>query len=68
MCSAFSPDEERTGPQSSLIVALAMLLDTEEGDLFTLSEYKDWLNEAGFTGIETADINLHSPMIIAHKR
>ncbi len=42
------PDEERRGPQSSLLVALAMLLDTEEGDLFTLSEYESWLNEAGY--------------------
>jgi ubiquinone/menaquinone biosynthesis C-methylase UbiE len=61
------PEEERTGPQSSLILALAMLLDTEEGDLFTLSEYEHWLTEAGFARIETADISLHSPMIIAHK-
>lgn len=61
------PDEERTGPQSSLFVALAMLMDTEEGDLFTLSEYRNWLADAGFTQIQTADIGLHSPMIIAHK-
>ena len=61
------PDEERTGPQSSLTVALAMLLDTEEGDLFTLAEYNDWLRQSGFTGIETADIGLHSPMVIAQK-
>jgi ribosomal peptide maturation radical SAM protein 1 len=61
------PYEERTGPQSSLIVALAMLLDTEEGDLFTLSEYQQWLTETGFTEIKTADIDSHSPMIIAHK-
>jgi len=62
------PDEERTGPQSSLIIALAMLLDTEEGDLFTLSEYTRWLEEAGFAGIHTADIGSHSPMIIAFKK
>jgi SAM-dependent methyltransferase len=61
------PEEERAGPQSSLLVALAMLMDTEEGDLFTLSEYRIWLVEAGFTQIETADIGLHSPMIIAKK-
>ena len=61
------PDNERTGPQSSLIVALAMLLDTEEGDLFTLSEYTAWLTEAGFIGVETADISYHSPMILARK-
>ena len=44
-----------------------MLLDTEEGDLFTLSEYTAWLTEAGFVGVETADISYHSPMILARK-
>ena len=62
------PDEQRTGPQSSLLVALAMLLDTEEGDLFTLSDYKGWLTEAGYEGVETAGIGSHSPIIIAGKR
>ena len=61
------PDEQRTGPQSSLLIALAMLLDTEEGDLFTLSEYKDWLNEAGYEGVKIAGIGSHSPLIIAQK-
>lgn len=62
------PDEQRTGPQASLLVALAMLLDTEEGDLFTLSEFKEWLTEAGYEGFETAGIGSHSPLIIARKR
>lgn len=61
------PDEDRTGPQASLIVALAMLLDTEAGDLFTLSEYMQWLHEAGFVKIETIDIESHSPLIIGYK-
>jgi ubiquinone/menaquinone biosynthesis C-methylase UbiE len=61
------PDEDRSGPQASLIVALAMLLDTEEGDLFTLSEYKQWLQKAGFGNIETEEIGSHSPLIIAHR-
>jgi ubiquinone/menaquinone biosynthesis C-methylase UbiE len=60
------PNEDRTGPQASLIVALAMLLDTEKGDLFTLSEYREWLHDAGFVKIETIDIGSHSPLIIAH--
>jgi ubiquinone/menaquinone biosynthesis C-methylase UbiE len=62
------PDEDRSGPQASLIVALAMLLDTGEGDLFTLSEYKQWLHEAGFVKIETIEIGSHSPLITAHKQ
>jgi ubiquinone/menaquinone biosynthesis C-methylase UbiE len=62
------PNEERTGPQASLLLALAMLLDTEDGDLFTLNEYKHWLYEAGFEEPETAEIGSHSPLIIARKR
>ena len=61
------PEDNRTGPQSSLIVALAMLLDTEEGDLFTRSQYESWLNETGFTRTQTLEIGLHSPMIVSHK-
>jgi ubiquinone/menaquinone biosynthesis C-methylase UbiE len=61
------PDKDRTGPQSSLIVALAMLLDTEEGDLFTLDQYRSWLTEAGFVHMETVEISMHSPLIIARK-
>jgi ubiquinone/menaquinone biosynthesis C-methylase UbiE len=59
------PNEERTGPPRALIFALNMLVNTDVGDTYTLAEYRQWLTEAGFKRIETADIGSHSPMIIA---
>ncbi len=61
------PNDERTGPPFALIFAINMLLNTEEGDTFTLAEYKAWLTEAGFARVETADIGSHSPLLIAHR-
>lgn len=61
------PDEERNGPAHPIFFALNMLLNTEEGDTFTLSEYKQWLTEAGFGEVETADVGMRSPFIIGIK-
>ncbi|HEX8143007.1 MAG TPA: methyltransferase [Pyrinomonadaceae bacterium] len=61
------PNDERTGPPFALFFALNMLLNTEVGGTYTLAEYTDWLTDAGFARVETADIGSHSPLIIAHK-
>jgi len=61
------PNEARTGPPFPVFFALNMLLNTEEGDTYTLAEYTRWLQEAGFTRVETADIASHSPLIIGFK-
>jgi ubiquinone/menaquinone biosynthesis C-methylase UbiE len=61
------PNDERTGPPFALLFALNMLINTEEGGTYTLAEYKEWLNEAGFRRVETADIGSHSPLIIGFK-
>lgn len=61
------PNDERTGPPFPLFFALNMLINTEVGGTYTLSEYTDWLKDAGFARVETADIGSHSPLIIAHK-
>ncbi len=67
----FVPAEDRTGPPPALLFALNMLVNTEHGDTFTLSQYRAWLAEAGFAQVETADIGLElvtgSPAIIATK-
>ena len=46
---------------------LDVLVNTELGDTYTLAEYTQWLNEAGFPRVETADIGSHSPAIIGHR-
>jgi ubiquinone/menaquinone biosynthesis C-methylase UbiE len=61
------PNDSRTGPMFPLIFALNMLANTESGDTYTLAEYRQWLTEAGFARVSTADIGSHSPLIIGHK-
>jgi ubiquinone/menaquinone biosynthesis C-methylase UbiE len=61
------PNEERTGPPRPLLFALNMLVNTQAGDTYTLSEYTQWLTAAGFSRVETADIGSHSPLVIGVK-
>ena len=61
------PDDDRSGPPFPLLFALTMLLMTEKGGTYTFAEYRRWLEEAGFTDVEKAEIGLHSPIVIATK-
>jgi len=61
------PNEDRSGPPFPVFFALNMLLNTEEGDTFTLGQYTAWLREAGFRRVETADIGSHSPLIMGFR-
>jgi ubiquinone/menaquinone biosynthesis C-methylase UbiE len=63
------PNDERSGPPFPLIFALNMLVHTDAGDTYTLAQYKDWLGEAGFAGVEMADFGDRSGIaaIIAQK-
>jgi predicted O-methyltransferase YrrM len=47
------PNEERTGPLFPLIFALNMLLETKHGDTYTESQVKQFVEGAGFTGMNT---------------
>ena len=59
------PTDDRTGPMFPLMFALNMLVNTDEGDTYTLAEYSQWLREAGFARIEPVDLGLHSPAVVA---
>jgi SAM-dependent methyltransferase len=59
------PNDDRTGPPFPLFFALNMLTHTDEGDTYTLAEYREWLGAAGFSSVETHDIGSHSPVILA---
>ncbi|HWP84794.1 MAG TPA: class I SAM-dependent methyltransferase [Terriglobia bacterium] len=61
------PNDDRTGPPFPVFFALNMLVNTEQGDTFTLAEYRRWLKEAGFSSVTDKDIGAHSPLIIATK-
>ena len=49
----FVPNEERTEPTFALRFSVYTLTHTPEGECWTLSQYFDWLNNAGFDAIET---------------
>lgn len=48
----FLPNEERTGPSFPLRFSVYTLTHTPAGECYTLSEYRAWLEEAGFGAIE----------------
>jgi ubiquinone/menaquinone biosynthesis C-methylase UbiE len=60
-------DEERNSDLMPLLLALNALLGTEDGDTFTFSEYRKWLNQAGFEDVRTLQIDGHSPVVVGLK-
>ncbi len=65
LIAEFLADEERRSALFPLIFAVNMLVNTEEGDTFTLSELRTWLTEAGFKSVETLEAPAPSPLIVA---
>lgn len=61
------PNDARTGPTIPLLFGLNMLLHTEQGDVFTMREYRGWLKDAGFKRIRTIEAPSPSPLILATK-
>jgi ubiquinone/menaquinone biosynthesis C-methylase UbiE len=61
------PNDERTGPVMPLVFGLNMLINTENGGVYTMREYNAWLKDAGFKKVWTVDIPAPSPAILATK-
>jgi ubiquinone/menaquinone biosynthesis C-methylase UbiE len=59
------PNDTRTGPLLPLLFGLNMILHTNEGDVFTMAQYREWLKRAGFTSIRTVEAQSPSPLILA---
>ncbi len=49
----FVPNEDRTEPTFALRFSVYTLTHTPEGECWTLSQYSEWLEKAGFGSIET---------------
>lgn len=49
----FLPDEERTGPTFALRFSVYTLTHTPAGECWTLSQYTEWLKEAGFSSVQS---------------
>jgi predicted O-methyltransferase YrrM len=60
----FLMDEDRSGPLSSALFALNMLVGTERGDTYTEAEIRGWMAAAGLGGIRRADTPFHSSLMI----
>jgi len=61
------PNDARTGPPLAMLFGLNMLLHTEEGNVYTLREYRAWLKAAGFRKVKTISVPALSPLILATK-
>ena len=63
----FVANDDRTGPPHVAIFGVNMLVNTEQGDVFTAGEIGGWLQEAGFTDIRNLEAPAPSPLILANK-
>ncbi len=67
LIAEFIPDDERSSAVAPLLFAVIMLMATTEGNTFTMKEYREWLQGAGFQSIATIHTPGPSPLIIANK-
>ena len=59
------PNDTRTGPLFPLLFGLNMVLHTNEGDVFTMAQYRQWLKQAGFSSVKVVEVEGPSPLILA---
>jgi len=67
LIAEYVPNDARTGPAMPVLFGLTMLLQTEEGNVFTLREYRAWLKAAGFGKVTTIPVPPPSTVILAAK-
>lgn len=60
-------NDERTEPPHSLMFAVQMLVNTQQGDTFSFNEIKSWLEDAGFKKVRKLNVPGPSPLILATK-
>ena len=61
-------NESRTGPLPGLIFAVNMLVNTDDGDTFSVTEISKWLKEGGFTNPRVMEeFPCPSPLVAATK-
>ena len=68
LIAEYVPNDDRTGPAMPLLFGLNMLLQTEEGAVFTLREYTKWLKNAGFKCVSTIPVPPPTTVILATKK
>eukprot|EP00871_Galdieria_phlegrea_P002130 jgi/Galph1/2918/GphlegSOOS_G1550.1 len=61
------PNDERTGSVQPLVFAINMLVNTSEGDTFTVSEYSQWLKEANIPHLSLLELTAESTVLMGQK-
>lgn len=64
----FTPYADRTGPPQSLIFAVNMLVNTDNGDTYPFEQVATWLEEAGFVDARELPCAGPAPLILANRR
>jgi len=57
-------DANRTAPLPALIFAVNMLVNSDQGDTFSLEEISGWLRDAGFEQVRTVQAPGLAPRLI----
>ena len=57
-------DANRTAPLPALIFAVNMLVNSDQGDTFSLEEISAWLRDAGFAHVRTVEAPGLAPLLI----
>jgi 2-polyprenyl-3-methyl-5-hydroxy-6-metoxy-1,4-benzoquinol methylase len=55
---------DRRAPLSALIFAVNMLVNSEDGDTFSLREINGWLRDAGFEHVRTTEVPGLAPLLV----
>jgi ubiquinone/menaquinone biosynthesis C-methylase UbiE len=63
----FFLDSTRTQPAWVALFAVNMLVNTDEGDCYTLDEVQEWLMEAGFTRVRNIEVTPLSTAILGNR-
>jgi len=67
LIAEFIARDRRDGPPAALLFGLNMLLNTQQGDVYTMRDYREWLKAAGMKTVKTILAPLASPLILASK-
>jgi ubiquinone/menaquinone biosynthesis C-methylase UbiE len=57
-------NNERTAPSTALLIQLSLFLNTQEGDVFTMTQFHTWLKAVGFKDVKDQRIG-HMPILLA---
>lgn len=60
-------NNERTGPPTALVIQLSLFLNTQEGDIFTATQFHTWLKAVGFGYVKDQRIG-HMPILLASRQ